>query len=162
MARAISRSRGGELSRSAGTSPKAMRDPSASTASTSRTLCTMIPYLMERVPAELLPVIPPRVALAEVETSTGKVQPVALSCRFSSSRTIPGCTTAVPAAASTSRRRFMCRLVSITKASPSVWPFCELPPPRGMTGKPSWRASARAASTSWVPSGSATPMGSIW
>ena len=90
MDRAISANRGGELPRSAGTSPKAMRVPSASTASTSSTLCTMIPYLIDRVPAELLPVIPPIVAFAEVETSTGKYQPVALSCRFSSSSTMPG------------------------------------------------------------------------
>ena len=121
----------------------------------------MRPYLIERVPAELLPVIPPSVAWAEVETSTGKCQPVGLSWRFSSSSTMPGCTVAVPAAASISRTRFMWRLVSITTASPSGWPFCELPPPRAMIGKPSWRASAIAAITSSVSRGSATPIGSI-
>ena len=56
----------------------------------------------------------------------------------------------------------MCRLVSITTASPSVCPFCELPPPRGITGNPWSRAIAIAASTSSVPIGRATPMGSIW
>ena len=122
----------------------------------------MIPYLIERVPAELLPVIPPMVALAEVETSTGKDQPVCLSCRLSSSRTMPGSTVAVPATVSTSSRRVMCLLVSRMTASPSDWPFCEQPPPRAMTGKPSARASAMAASTSSVPLGSATPMGWIW
>ena len=67
----------------------------------------MIPYLIDRVPAELLPVIPPMVAFADVETSTGKYQPLPLSCRFSSSRTIPGCTSAVPAVLSISSIWFM-------------------------------------------------------
>jgi hypothetical protein len=62
----------------------------------------MIPYLMDRVPAELFPAIPPMVALAEVETSTGKYQPLVFNRRFSSSSTIPGSTTAVPASVSRS------------------------------------------------------------
>ena len=42
----------------------------------------MIPYLMERAPAELLPVMPPIVAQLEVETSTGKYQPLDFSLLF--------------------------------------------------------------------------------
>ena len=62
----------------------------------------MIPYLIERAPAELLPVMPPMVAQFEVETSMGKYHPVGLSRLFSWSSTMPGCTRAVPRSASTS------------------------------------------------------------
>ena len=39
------------------------------------TLSTIIPYRIERAPAELLPAMPPMVARLEVDTSTGKKSP---------------------------------------------------------------------------------------
>ena len=39
------------------------------------TLCTMLPYSIEREPQELLPAMPPIVACAEVLTSTGNQRP---------------------------------------------------------------------------------------
>ena len=58
--------------------------------------------LYEREPHELLPAMPPIVACAEVETSTGYQRPSALSRAFSVSSTTPGATTARCAAPSTS------------------------------------------------------------
>ena len=81
--------------------------------------------------SELLAAMPPSVARLAVEASTGKKQPVGLSARFRSSRTRPGWTSRCRPPASTSRTRCRCRLVSSTSASPTVWPYCELPPPRG-------------------------------
>ena len=46
----------------------------------------------DRVPQELLPVMPPMVAREAVETSTGNHSPCGFSWRFSSSSTMPGCT----------------------------------------------------------------------
>ncbi len=39
------------------------------------TLCTMLPYSIEREPQELLPAMPPIVACADVLTSTGNHKP---------------------------------------------------------------------------------------
>ena len=51
-----------------------------------------MPYLIDRPPAELLPAMPPMVALLDVETSTGNQRPKGFNCRLSSSSTTPGST----------------------------------------------------------------------
>ena len=51
---------------------------------------------------------------------------------------------------------------SITTASLTVWPACEVPPPRGVTGTPSARQSAMARSASAIVRGTTTPTGMIW
>ena len=47
------------------------------------TLCTMLPYSIEREPQELLPAMPPIVACADVLTSTGNQTPCGLRCALS-------------------------------------------------------------------------------
>ena len=61
--------------------PKRASVPSASIASIAATLCTMLPYAIEREPQELLPAMPPRVACADVLTSTGNHTPCGFSQR---------------------------------------------------------------------------------
>ncbi len=46
------------------------------------TLCTILPYSIEREPHELLPAMPPIVHCAAVETSTGNHRPCGLSHAF--------------------------------------------------------------------------------
>src|SRR5438034_11262361 len=70
------------------------------------TLCTMLPYAIEREPQELLPAMPPIVAWALVETSTGNHSCCGRRTAFNASRTTPGWTTAVAASAFTSRILF--------------------------------------------------------
>ena len=62
------------------TGPNAISLPSASIASMPITLCTMLPYAIEREPQELLPDMPPMVACADVLTSTGSQTPC--GCRY--------------------------------------------------------------------------------
>ena len=61
--------------------------------------------------------------------------PCGLSAAFSVSSTTPGSTTAARALPRRARRT-RCRylLPSITSASPTVWPHCEVPAPRGRIG----------------------------
>ncbi len=106
--------------------------------------------------------MPPMVARLAVDTSTGNHRPVGLSCRFSSSSTMPGSTMQVPAAASVSISLFRCLLKSSTSARPTVCPDCEVPPPRGSSATPSSRAIAIAARTSSSVRGTTTPTGSTW
>ena len=44
----------------------------------------------------------------------------------------------------------------------TVWPHCEVPPPRGSTVTPSSRAMASARSASAMVRGTTTPSGIIW
>src|SRR5581483_9616138 len=101
------------------------------------TLCTMLPYRIEREPHELLPAMPPSVACALVDTSTGNHRPCARSCAFSASSTTPGCTTALAFSRSRATTLFRYLLLSMTSAAPTVCPHCELPAPRGRMGTPS-------------------------
>ena len=102
------------------------------------------------------------VARSAVETSTGKNRFLALSWRLSRSNTSPGWTRARRFSASIATTAFMYLLQSSTKARPTVWPHCEVPPPRGSSATPSSRAMASAAATSSRSRGTATPSGSIW
>ncbi len=44
----------------------------------------------------------------------------------------------------------------------TVWPDCDEPPPRGVTGTPSARQIAIARSASSIVRGVTTPSGMIW
>jgi hypothetical protein len=117
---------------------------------------------MEREPQELLPAMPPIVPRLPVEMSTGNHRPLARSCAFSASSVMPGSTQQVRCSALTERTRRRCFEVSMTRQRPTVWPHCEVPPPRGSTGTPSSRAIAIAAKMSSTCAGTTTPSGSIW
>ncbi len=106
--------------------------------------------------------MPPSVACADVLTSTGNHSPCGRSAALSASRTRPGRTVAVSASRSISTMASRCLVWSITSAAPTVWPHCELPPPRGSTGTDSSRQIAIAARTSSTVFGTSTPTGSTW
>jgi hypothetical protein len=55
-----------------------------------------------------------------------------------------------------------CRLMSRISASPIGWPFCEVPPPRAITGTPCSAAIVSAAAISASDFGKTTPWGMIW
>ena len=76
--------------------------------------------------------------------------------------TTPGWTRTRRASGSSATTLSMYLLQSSTSARATVWPHCEVPPPRGSTGTPSSRAIASAAATSCLSRGTATPSGSIW
>ncbi|MET3263532.1 hypothetical protein ABIF38_005038 [Bradyrhizobium japonicum] len=44
----------------------------------------------------------------------------------------------------------------------TVWPHCEVPPPRGVTIRPASRTIASARSASSTVRGTTTPAGMIW
>ena len=96
----------------------------------------MVPYLIDRAPQELLPAIPPIVARLPVDTSIGNQSPWGRRAVLSWSSTTPGWTVAVIASGSTSRIPSRCLLVSMTRASLTVWPHCDVPAPRAVTGTP--------------------------
>ena len=50
----------------------------------------------------------------------------------------------------------------MTSDALTVWPDCEVPPPRGSTLTPSSRAIASARSASSIERGATTPTGIIW
>src|SRR5712692_8741917 len=81
--------------------------------------------------------MPPRVACALVDTSTGNHNPCGLRAALSASRTTPGCTTAVAPSLSNETIRLRYFELSITRAAPTAWPHCELPAPRARMGTPS-------------------------
>jgi hypothetical protein len=58
--------------------------------------------------------------------------------------------------------RFRWREQSSTSPVLIVWPFCDVPPPRGVTATPSSRAIAIAAATSSASRGKATAAGMTW
>ncbi len=106
--------------------------------------------------------MPPIVACAEVLTSTGNQTPCGRSQAFSASSTMPGSTVTVIASRSKATTPFRCLLWSMTSAAPTVWPHCELPPPRASSGTPSSRHTSTAARTSPCERGTSTPTGSTW
>ena len=57
---------------------------------------------------------------------------------------MPGCTVTRRDSASKSITRSRYLLVSMTTASPTVCPHCEVPAPRGRTGAPASRQTAMA------------------
>jgi len=122
---------------------------------------TVLPYLIERVPALLFATIPPTAARFVVLTSGVNCRPIGARCAFSWSRTTPGSTVAVPASGSTSRMRVRYFPTSMINARPTVCPARLVPPPRGRIGTPYFAASWTTAIRSSRSAGTATPYGSI-
>lgn len=117
---------------------------------------------MEREPQELLPAMPPSVACALVDTSTGNQSPCGLSRALRWSSTMPGSTVARRASTSRSSTRRKCLLLSMTSAAPVVWPHWLVPPPRASTGTLRSRAMSMAVAMSRSVFGTSTPAGMIW
>ena len=117
---------------------------------------------MLRLPQELLPAMPPSVAWALVDTSTGNQSPSFFSARFRWSSTMPGSTSAVRVFASKFRILRTCLVWSITRPAPTVWPHWLVPAPRGTMGTFRSRQMSRASLTSSLPLGTNTPTGMTW
>ncbi len=75
---------------------------------------------------------------------------------------MPGSTTQERFSRSSETMRFRCLEKSMTMPSLTVWPHCEVPPPRGVTIRPASRAIASARSASSMVFGTTTPAGMIW
>ena len=103
--RAASRSRPGPPARPG---RRSARVPSSRTTSSDRTWSTVLPYLSDRAPAELLPIIPPRVARSPVETSGPNIRPSGRRWALSRSSTTPGSTLTVIRSRSTIPIRLRC------------------------------------------------------
>src|SRR5580692_11584248 len=85
---------------------------------------------MDLEPQELFPAMPPNVACAPVDTSTGNQSPWGLSRSFRWSSTTPGSTVAVRAATFSSSTLQKYLELSMTRAAPVVWPHWLVPAPR--------------------------------
>ena len=105
--------------------------------------------------------MPPMVAWAEVETSTGKNSPWGARMALRRSSTMPGCTVTRRASLSNATTPARCLEVSMTSATPTVWPHWDVPAPRASTGTPASAAMPMARRTSSSVFGTTTPTGSI-
>ena len=128
--------------------PKVTRLASERITSSESTWSTVMPYLTEWLPAELLPIIPPSVARLLVEVSGPNMSPYWAAARFNCSCTTPGWTRACRAAPSIARIWFMCLEKSITTARPTACPARLVPAPRASTGTPNSAAAATTAAAS--------------
>ncbi len=143
------------------TGPSVAREPSASTTSSSSTWSIVVPWRIDALPEELLPIMPPSVARLEVEVSGPKPSPWDRAAALSASCTAPG---------STRTRRFATSISPIASRwrewsstiprPPAAWPARLVPPPRETTGTPCSAAIATAAATSPALRGNATSSGS--
>jgi hypothetical protein len=118
---------------------------------------------MLRLPHELLPAMPPSVACALVDTSTGYHRPWAFSAAFRWSSTMPGSTSTVRLATSTRQDpAHMLAEVDHQALRPLVWPHWLVPPPAGTMGTPRSRQMSSASATSSYARGTNTPTGKTW
>ncbi len=117
---------------------------------------------MLRLPHELLPAMPPSVACALVDTSTGYHRPSFFSAVFRWSSTMPGSTVAVRVPASKLTMLRTCLLWSMTRPAPTVCPHWLVPPPRGTMGTFRSRQMSSAIFTSAALRGTNTPTGKTW
>ena len=117
---------------------------------------------MLRLPQLLLPAMPPSVACALVDTSTGYHRPWGFSAAFRWSSTRPGSTVAWRSSTFTASTLRRCLLQSITSAAPVVWPHWLVPPPRGTMGTFKSRQMSSAIFTSAALRGTNTPTGKTW
>jgi len=104
------------------------------------------PWTIERAPAELLAIIPPRVARLDDATSGPNASPCAAAAAFRRSRTTPGPTRATRRSGSiaiASRAE-----QSTTSPRPTAWPARLVPPARTVRGTPWAPQAAIAASRS--------------
>jgi hypothetical protein len=126
-------------------------------------LCTMLPYAIERDPHELLPAMPPSVACALVETSTGNHRPCGTQHRVQGIERDPG----LDHRGSLARRRHPAPGAGISNGRSRA-------PPRRSGRTASFRLRARApeprarsrsqcaARAASAVRGTTTPTGSTW
>src|SRR5918997_2971227 len=113
---------------------------------------------MERIPAELLPTMPPRVATFAVEVSAPKTRPCGLTRSFSSACIIPGSTEQRCSSVFTSKT---CCIREVSSVSPGAvaCPARDVPVPRGVMESPISRAAASVRFTSSSARAATTPTG---
>ena len=87
----------------------------------------VVPYLIEVVPLELFPTIPPIIQRLEVEVLGPKNNPYSFKTRFRSSRITPGCKLTVLASWSIFKIFVKCLDTSTTIPSPTHCPASEVP-----------------------------------
>ena len=102
------------------------------------------------------------VALLDVDTSTGNQRPKGFKNLLSSSKTIPGSTVQVLFFSSKSTILLKYFELSITSERLTVWPHCEVPPPRGRIEILLLRQKLTALITSSLDLGINTAKGWIW
>ena len=139
--------------------PTQNRSPPGVSTSSSSTFSTVLPASIECGPHELLPIMPPSVQRLCVAGSGPQVSPCFSASAFSASHTIPGSTSAVLASGSIDSTRFRCCEQSIIIALLTVWPFCEVPPPRINTGTAYSRQTFTVVTMSSILAGKTTPSG---
>ena len=115
--------------------PSVTVSPLARMSSTAWTLSLVLPYLMDRVPAALLPMQPPTLACLVVDGSGAKNRPVLAMASFRSSIVIPGCTRQRRPASSNSTMSRQLAEQSMTIARFTHCPARDVPPPRGSMGR---------------------------
>ena len=137
------------------------REPSLSTTSNSSTWSIVVPWTIDALPEELLPIMPPSVARLAVEVSGPKPSPCGFAAALRASCTTPGSTRTRRLATSISPIPSRWREWSSTMPRPpAAWPARLVPPPRETTGTPCAPAIATAAATSSALRGKATASGS--
>ncbi len=104
--------------------------------------------------------MPPTVQRVWVEGSGPKRSPTPVAAFCSVACTVPGCTTAERASASTERTRSRWREASTTMPVPTALPAIEVPAPRIVSGTPVVRTTSRTAASSSVCRGRTTTSGS--
>lgn len=136
-------------------------DPSESITDISWTWSTVLPYIMECEPQELLPIAPPTFAREDVLGSGVKCNVVCASCRFSSSIVIPGCVLTHFSSVFISKMLCMYFEKSMTMPVFTVCPERLVPPPRGSMLMLFLAQVSMVADTSSALRGMTTPAGVI-
>jgi hypothetical protein len=127
--------------------------------SSSMTLSAALPPMIECVPHELLPIIPPNVHLLCVAGSTAQVRPCGAAAVRSSSQMTPGSTRAVRRSGSKLTIFRMYLEKSNMTAALTLCPDRPVPQPRASTGTSCSRHTRSALTTSLACFGSTTPIG---
>src|SRR6185437_1859055 len=122
-------------------------------------LSAVTPAMIEWVPHELLPIMPPSVQRLCVAGSGPKVSPYSSAASRSRSSTSPGCTRAKRRSGSSSTSSCMYFEKSSITASFTVWPASPVPHPRAPIGAPHRRQISTVVTTSEADRGITTPIG---
>src|SRR5690606_31878270 len=107
--------------------------PSESNALTSNKCSLVLPYTTEFEPHELLPTIPPIIALLAVEVSGPNISPWGFRNIFSSSRITPGCTRTHFSAVFNSSILVKYFETSTIMPLPTTWPARDVPAVLGIS-----------------------------
>jgi hypothetical protein len=123
-------------------------------------LSAVTPAMIECVPQELLPIMPPSVQRLWVAGSGPNVSWWRSAAVRSQSSTRPGCTRANRRSGSSSTISCMYLEKSNITVSLTVWPARPVPQPRAPIGAPWRRQNSTAATTSDADFGITAPSGS--